>query len=122
MSALSKSILLFSLNWLDAQLTIIWVRAQLATEGNSLMAWLLERGNAPFLAAKLLIGAFAAYVLYRCAHIKLARRGMTLVLSIYFALMFVHAATGMSALGWHAPETLIAYLGSLPTSLLAIFS
>lgn len=122
MSALSKSILLFSLNWLDAQLTIIWVRAQLATEGNSLMAWLLERGNAPFLAAKLLIGAFAAYVLYRCAHIKLARRGMTLALSIYFAIMFVHAATGMSALGWHAPEALIVYLGSLPSNLLAIFA
>ena len=122
MSTLSKSILLFSLNWLDAQLTIIWVRAHVATEGNGLMAWLLERGNAPFLVAKLLIGAFAAYVLYACAHYKLARRGMTLVLSIYFGIMFVHAATGMSALGWHAPETLIAYLGSLPNNLLAFFS
>lgn len=122
MSALSKSILLFSLNWLDAQLTIIWVRAQLATEGNSLMAHLLEMGNAHFLATKLFIGAFAAYVLYRCAHLKLARRGMTLALSIYFAIMFVHAATGMSALGWHAPETLIAYVGDLQSSLLAIFS
>jgi hypothetical protein len=122
MSALSKSILLFSLNWLDAQLTIIWVRAHLATEGNSLMAQLLELGNAPFLAAKLLIGAFAAYVLYRCAHLKLARRGMTLALSIYFGIMFVHAATALSALGWHAPETFIAYVGSLPNSLLAIFS
>ena len=122
MSALSKSILLFSLNLLDAQLTIIWVRAQLATEGNSLMARLLEMGNAPFLVTKLLVGGFAAYVLYRCAHLKLARRGMTLALSIYLAIMFVHAATVMSALGWHAPETLIAYLGSLPNSLLAFFS
>lgn len=120
MSALSKSILLFSLNWLDAQLTIIWVRAELATEGNNLMAILLEKGNAPFLATKLFIGAFAAYVLYRCAHYKLARRGMTLALSIYFAIMFVHVATGMSALGWHAPETLIAYLDSLPNNLLAV--
>lgn len=122
MSALSKSILLFALNWLDAQLTVVWVRAQLATEGNGLMARLLELGDAPFLAAKLLIGAFAAYVLYRCAHLKLARRGMTLVLCIYFSIMFVHAATGMSALGWHAPETLLAYLVNLPDSLLLIFS
>jgi len=122
MSALSKSILLFSLNWLDAQLTIIWVRAQLATEGNGLMARLLDMGNAPFLAVKLLIGAFAAYVLYRCAHMKMARRGMTLALSIYFGIMVVHAATGMSALGWHAPETLIAYLGNLSNSVLAVFS
>lgn len=122
MSALSKSVLLFSLNWLDAQLTIIWVRAQLATEGNGLMARLLDMGDAPFLAAKLAIGAFAAYVLYRCAHLKLARRGMTLALSIYFGIMFVHAATGMSALGWHAPETMLAYLSNLPNTLLAVFS
>lgn len=122
MSALSKSILLFSLNWLDAQLTIVWVRWQVATEGNGLMARLLEMGDAPFLAAKLLVGGFAAYVLYRCAHLKMARRGMALALSIYFAIMLVHLATGMSALGWHAPETLIAYLGSLPNNLLNIFS
>ncbi|HEY0405335.1 MAG TPA: DUF5658 family protein [Pyrinomonadaceae bacterium] len=122
MSALSKALLLFALNWLDAQLTIIWVRAQLATEGNGLMAWLLDMGDGTFLAAKLLIGAFAAYVLYRCSHLKLARRGMTLALSIYFGIMFVHAATGMSALGWHAPETVLAYLSSLPNSLLAVFS
>ena len=32
MSALVKSMLLFSLNWLDAQLTIIWVRSNLATD------------------------------------------------------------------------------------------
>lgn len=122
MSALSKSILLFALNWLDAQLTIIWVRAELATEGNGLMAELLAKGDAPFLAVKLLIGAFAAYVLYRCSHLKLARQGMTLALSIYFGIMFIHAATGMSALGWHAPETLIAYLGGIQNSLLSIFS
>lgn len=122
MSTFSKSILLFSLNWLDAQLTIIWVRAQLATEANGLMARLLEMGNAPFLATKLLIGAFAAYVLYRWAHLKMARRGMTLVLTLYCGLMFVHAATGMSALGWHAPETVVAYLGNLPGGLLAFFS
>jgi hypothetical protein len=38
MGPLSKSILLFTLNWLDAQLTLVWVRTNLATEGNGLMA------------------------------------------------------------------------------------
>jgi hypothetical protein len=38
---------------------------------------------------------------------------MTLVLGIYFVLMFVHAATGLSALGWHAPETLVAYVSQI---------
>jgi hypothetical protein len=122
MGALSKSILLFSLNWLDAQLTLVWVRTNLATEGNGLMARLLNLGDNPFLLVKLAIGAFAAYVLYRCSHLPLARRGMQLVLGIYFALMFVHAATGLSALGWHGPEIMIGYLGNLPHALASLFT
>ncbi|HEX8143443.1 MAG TPA: DUF5658 family protein [Pyrinomonadaceae bacterium] len=122
MSALAKSTLLFFLNWLDAQLTIIWVRANLATEGNGLMARLLEMGDAPFLYVKLGMGAFAAYVLYRYSHRPLARRGMKLVLAIYCALMFVHLATGMSALGWHAPERVLAFIDSLPSAVLALLA
>lgn len=122
MSVLAKSILLFSLNWLDAQLTVIWVRANVATEGNGLMARLLELGDVPFILVKLAVGAFAAYVLYRCSRYKLARRGMTVVLGLYLALMVVHAATGMSALGYQAPEQFIAFFGNLPHSVLALFS
>ena len=114
MGALSKSILLFVLNWLDAQLTILWVRSNVATEGNGLMARLLEMGDAPFLIAKLSIGFFAAYMLYRCSHLKTARYGMSLVLAIYFALMIVHVTTGMSALGWHASDAATTYLGAMP--------
>src|SRR5215216_3135914 len=121
MSALSKSILLFILNWLDAQLTLVWVHANLATEANGLMARLLAMGDAPFLGVKLAVGAFAAYILYRCSHLPLARRGMKLVLGIYIAIMFVHAATGMSALGWHGPETIVAFFGNLPHTVLTIF-
>ena len=103
MGPLSKSLLLFSLNWLDAQLTLLWLRLNVATEGNALMASLLEHGNLPFLFIKLAIGAVAAYILYRCAHLSLAKRGMTFVLVIYVALMFVHAATGCVALGLSIP-------------------
>lgn len=120
MSILAKSILLFCLNLIDAQLTVIWVRANVATEGNGLMARLLDMGNAPFIAVKVLVGAFAAYVLYRCSQYKVARRGLTLVLGLYVGLMFIHAATGMSALGWHEPEKFIAQLSSLPNNLLAL--
>jgi uncharacterized protein DUF5658 len=122
MSALYKSILLFTLNWLDAQLTLVWVRTNLATEGNALMARLLNFGDNPFLFAKLAIGAFAAYVLYRCSHLTLAQRGMQLVLGIYFAIMFVHAATAFSALGWHGPETMIGYLVNFPQAFASLFS
>jgi hypothetical protein len=122
MSALYKSILLFTLNWLDAQLTLVWVRTNLATEGNALMARLLNFGDNPFLFAKLAIGAFAAYVLYRCSHLTLAQRGMQLVLGIYFAIMFVHAATAFSALGWHGPETMIGYLVNIPQAFASLFT
>jgi len=121
MSAFSKSLLLFGMNWLDAQLTILWVRLNVATEGNGLMAWVLNMGEAPFLGVKLAIGGFAAYVLYRCSHLPLARRGMKLVLGIYVALMTIHVATGFTALGWQAPQTVLAYFASLPSSLFAFF-
>lgn len=122
MHTLYKSLLLFAMNWLDAQLTILWVRLNVASEGNALMASLLNAGEAPFLVVKLAIGAFAAYVLYRCAHMPLARRGMRLVLGLYLLLMMVHVATGFTALGWQAPETVAAYFGDLPHAFLGLFS
>jgi hypothetical protein len=121
MSVFSKSLLLFLLNWLDAQLTILWVRGGVATEGNGLMAYLLERGNAPFLSAKLLVGALVAYTLYRFSHVRLARRGLRLALGLYLALMLVHAATGASALGWQPPEA-VAAVFHLPAKLFALIS
>lgn len=122
MSALVKSLLLFVLNWLDAQLTLLWVHTNIATEGNGLMGQLLRVGDAPFLLVKLAVGAFAAFILYRCSHLPLARRGMQLVLTIYGFLMITHVAVGMSALGWHQPETIIGYLAGLPSTVLAWLS
>ncbi len=122
MSILAKSILLFCLNWLDAQLTVLWVRGGVASEGNGLMARLLELGDAPFILVKVAIGAVAAYILYRCSRYKLARRGLSLVLGLYLGLMVVHAATGMTALGWEAPEKIVAFVCNLPHNLLALFS
>jgi hypothetical protein len=122
MGALAKSVTLFLLNWLDAQLTLVWVRSNIATEGNGLMARLLQVGDGPFMLTKLAIGAFAAFMLYRCYHLSIARRGMQLVLTIYVALMFAHVATGLSALGWSRPLAMITYVGSLPSSVFALFS
>ncbi|HKG80706.1 MAG TPA: DUF5658 family protein [Pyrinomonadaceae bacterium] len=119
MDKLSKSCLLFGLNWLDAQLTVLWVRLNVATEGNALMARVLEHGELTFLGAKLAIGAVAAYILYRCAHLPIARHGLTVVLGIYSILMLVHLATGCVALGWHAPVIVLEYFVALPDTLLA---
>ena len=112
MSVFSKSLLLFLLNWLDAQLTILWVRGGVATEGNGLMAYLLDLGNLPFLLSKLTVGALVAYTLYRFSH---------LALCMYLTLMLVHAATGASALGWQPPEALATLL-HLPDRLFSLIS
>lgn len=122
MGSLAKSLLLFVLNWLDAQLTLFWVHSNIASEGNGLMSALLKVGDAPFMLVKLMVGAFAAYTLYRCSHLPLARRGMRLVLTIYLALMVAHAATGMSALGWSEPLTVVTYITNAPYVLLMLFS
>lgn len=122
MGSLTKSLLLFTMNWLDAQLTILWVRLNVADEGNTIMARLLNLGEGPFLAVKLIVGAFAAYVLYRSAHMPIARRGMRIVLTIYLVLMLIHATTGFLALGWHAPEIVLAYFGGLPRALVGLLS
>jgi len=122
MGALAKSITLFLLNWLDAQLTLFWVHSNIAVEGNGLMAQLLRVGDAPFMLTKLAIGSFAAYLLYRCSHLTIARRGMQLVLGVYILLMFAHVATGLSALGWSKPLATMEYVGNLPLAVLTLFS
>lgn len=122
MGALSKALLLFAMNWLDAQLTILWVRLDIATEGNGIMATLLNHSETSFLSVKLLIGALSAYILYRFAEIPIARRGMKVVLGVYAALMLVHVVTGFSALGWQAPTLVLTYFSSLSNTFLAFFS
>src|SRR5712691_9797485 len=122
MSALAKSLILFALNWIDAQLTLFWVHSNIASEGNGLMSQLIKLGDGPFLFVKLAIGAFAAYTLYRCAHLPLARRGMQLVLTVYCVLMVAHAATGMSALGWSEPLAVVTLVSNAPYALLTLFS
>ena len=121
MGALAKSISLFLLNWLDAQLTLFWVHSNVATEGNGLMAQLLGAGDATFLLTKLTIGGFAAYVLYRCSHLTVAQRGMRLVLAVYGAVMLVHLATGLSALGYSQPLAMVSFVSNLPHTVVSLF-
>ena len=119
--ALSKSCLLFVLNWLDAQLTLLWIHLNVATEGNALMARILAHGELTFLVFKLAIGGFAAYTLYRCANRPIAKHGLTVVLGLYVILMLVHLATGCAAFGWQTPVVIVAYLANLPSAFLSLF-
>lgn len=99
MQLIAPTFLLFALNLLDALLTIIWVRSGVATEGNQLMASLLDIGNAPFLIVKVAIGVVAAVVLVRWGNRPLARFGLVVALSVYLGLMAIHLFTGLAAFG-----------------------
>jgi hypothetical protein len=99
MHLMRQTFLLFSLNLLDAVLTIFWVRHGVAIESNQLMANLLEIGNFPFLAVKLAMGAVTAIVILYWGDRRIARLGMTLAISVYLGLMGVHIFTGLSAFG-----------------------
>lgn len=121
MNTLSKSVLLFLLNWLDAQLTLVWVRAGLATEGNALMSYLLDIGDGTFLVAKIVIGLFAAWVFWQWSHVRMARRGVGIALGVYTFIMLVHFATGAAALGWQAPEHVLSIVTSASNAVLMLF-
>lgn len=99
MHLLRGTTLLFGLNLLDALLTLVWVRNGIASEGNQLMARLLEIGDFSFLAAKLAIGTAAVLVLLKWGNLKLAQYGLAAALTVYIGLMGVHIFTGLSAFG-----------------------
>jgi hypothetical protein len=94
-----QTLLLFLLNFLDAVLTIFWVRNGFASEGNHLMATLLDIGDTPFLAVKIAMGGVTAFVLWYWRDFRLAKYGLALVLTVYIGLMAIHFVTGLSAAG-----------------------
>lgn len=99
MRLLRGTTLLFGLNLLDALLTLVWVRNGIATEGNQLMARLLEIGDLTFLAVKVAIGAVAFVVLLRWNDLRLAQYGLAVALAVYIGLMGIHVFTGLAAFG-----------------------
>jgi hypothetical protein len=115
-----ETFLLFSLNLLDAILTIVWVRNGIATEGNDLMARLLDSGDFTFLSAKIAIGTITALVLLRWGNRKLARYGLTLALAVYISLMGIHVVTGLSAFGFIS-KTAMHDLELLTNGILTLF-
>lgn len=112
MPLLKASLLLFGLNLLDALLTLVWVRSGVATEGNALMASLLEIGDTPFLAVKIAIGALTVFVISMWGHKSVARYGLSVALGAYLGLMVIHFATGMAAFGYD-PVVVLNYFDSL---------
>jgi hypothetical protein len=99
MKLLKPVALLFVLNLIDALVSIGWVRNGLATESNQLMSAFLDAGNIPFLVAKLGMGTLACAVLLYGADHKLAKVGVSVALTVYVWVMFLHVGTGLAAYG-----------------------
>jgi hypothetical protein len=105
----TQTLLLFALNLIDAALTIYWVENGYATEGNQLMAALLDIGVFPFLLVKIAVGAVAAVTLWRWGNYKIAKYGLAATLVIYIGLMGVHLFTGLVSFGY-VSETVVTQL------------
>ncbi len=110
--------LLFLLNLIDAILTVYWVQNGFATEGNHLMANLLDIGAIPFLTVKIAAGGVTAFVLSYGGHYKLARYGVVIALTAYIALMLVHLMTGLTVAG----IVTVRHLDQISTCSKAIFA
>ncbi len=118
MKMIRWSILLFALNFADAVMTVYWVRNGHATEGNHLMASLLDLGDAPFIGVKIMVGAVAAFVLSRWGDMRLAQYGLSITLGIYIGLMAIHFVTGLSAFGY-LPDSVVQDFSIWSNQLLA---
>lgn len=90
--------LLFSLNILDAILTIIWVRNGIAGEANPFMASLMEESDLAFLGVKILMGTIVAAVILRWGDRKLARYGIAAALAVYISVMGIHLMIFLTAI------------------------
>ncbi len=106
MSLYNKAVLLFFLNVVDGFLTLYWVRHGYATEGNHLMATLLDLGNLPFLMVKVAVGIVAAFCFWNWKEFRLARLGLSVALVMYFGVMGVHVLTGLAAAGYLSEATI----------------
>ena len=92
--------ILFALNIIDAIVTIIWIRSGVATEGNYLMASVLDFGEVPFFAVKLGIGIVTCGVLLYGSEYRLARVGSRIALTAYSFAIVSHILTGFAASGY----------------------
>jgi hypothetical protein len=100
MQLFRETFLLFSLNLLDALLTLIWVRTGVTTEANHLMAQLLDVGDYAFLGVKLAVGTITAVVILKWGYVRIARPLVSVAIALYIGLMGVHIMTGLAAFGY----------------------
>lgn len=78
----------------------MWIRNGVATEGNYLMASVLDFGEVPFFAVKIGMGIIACGVLLYGAEYRLAQVGARIAVAAYSFAMVTHVLTGFAAAGY----------------------
>ena len=92
--------ILFALNIIDALVTIMWIRSGVTTEGNYLMASVLDFGEMPFFAVKIGMGIITCGVLLYGSEYRLARVGARIAVVAYSFAIASHILTGFAAKGY----------------------
>ena len=84
------AILVVVLNIIDAVMTILYVRAGLASEANPLMAAALNHSALAFLVLKLSLVVLCVSFLWRLRHQRFAVWGLAFTSAAYSALLVYH--------------------------------
>jgi hypothetical protein len=87
--------LLLIFNLLDAILTLRWLRLGIATEGNFLMAWLLESGEVYFFLGKMFLASIACLTFYFTKDYSISKYGLRGSFALYSFLMAYHLTIGI---------------------------
>lgn len=82
--------LLFTLNMMDALLTIIWVRFGLAHEANPLMAVLVTDHAELFVLAKVSLVLAGSFIVWRFRRQPLAQRLLVVCILAYVFVVLLH--------------------------------
>jgi apolipoprotein N-acyltransferase len=97
--AMHLAVSLFLLNFLDAGLTLFWIRNGLAEEANRIMQFFLDGGEGPFIVFKISMGLFAALCFQKWKHLRAAQLGVRLALGVYVVITAIHLMVGLTAAG-----------------------
>jgi apolipoprotein N-acyltransferase len=97
--AMHLAVSLFLLNFLDAGLTLFWIRNGMAEEANRIMQFFLDGGEGPFLVFKISMGLFAALCFQKWKHLRAAQFGVRLALGVYVVITAIHVLVGLTASG-----------------------
>lgn len=78
------------MSWIDAVLTLLWIKLSMAEELNPLLERFLEIGPLYFISSKLGLTSLGCLVLYLCREKKIAQNAALGLFAFYGCLIIYH--------------------------------